>query len=483
MKKKYFLFVFLIGAMLFCGCNATNTFKNTNINGQTISGLDTAQATQKIKDILSEQKQKIDIQLVCNDNTYHIKGSEIDVDFDQISSQTLQKAKPNVFQKINSLMGKQNDIFVSNLQIIGDLDNQIDQIASQIDCEPSGLEVTFCQDPQNPFVVSEPVDGFVVNKTLLKQQILENLENQSSFSLQVPTIPKVNQLSAQDIQQNLQKRSSFSTNYSSSVDGRKHNVQLALSAFNGLKVDAGQEVSFNDVVEQKIDDNDFQTAKIILNGQFVNGKGGGVCQASTTLYNALILADIQILEVHPHSLPVSYVPLAFDAMVNRGTSDLRFKNNLEKPIYIKTWGDETDAYVEIWGQPFDQGVSVQRRAEFVGTIPHPGDKIVADTEGLYADKITFKGEYYRVKMPQEGYESKAYIQYLQDGQVVQEKLLRHEYYQPQYGIIYEGTQQVYEGVTLPENDVKFIPAQQQQNTNDQNLQSKLENTNPSEYNP
>lgn len=472
----------IVCAFLFCGCQM-DTYKNTNVNGQTISGLDTVQATQKINDILNQQKNNIDIKLVHGEDTFHLKGEDFDADFVSISNQTLQKVKPNFLQRLNSFRGKQNNITISNVDLVGNLDEKIDEIAQSIDCEPSGLEVQFGNDKNQPFVITDAVDGCVVNKSLLKQQILENLQTKNDFTLQIPTVPKVNQLSVQDIQENLQKRSEFSTNYSSSVDGRKFNVQLALSAFNGLKVEPEQEVSFNDVIDQKIDDDDFQTAKIILNGQFVNGKGGGVCQASTTLYNALLLADIEILEVHPHSLPVSYVPLAFDAMVNRGTSDMRFRNNLDKPFYIKTWGDETDAYVEIWGPAFEDGKQVQRRAEFVGTIPHPGDKIIPDTEGQFADKITFKGEYYRAKMPQEGYESKAYIQYLQDGEVVEEKLIRHEYYQPQYGLIYEGTQEVYEGVTLPENDVKFIPAQQQNNINDQNVNDKIQSDNPSQYNP
>ena len=149
-----------------------------------------------------------------------------------------------------------------------------------------------------------------------------------------------------------------------------------------------EEVSFNLVTGDKTPENGYQKAKIILNGVYVDGYGGGACQASTTLYNALILADLEILEVNPHSLPVSYVPLAFDAMVSEGYSDLRFKNNLEYPIYIKTWGDETRAYVQIYGQPLEEGLEIVRRAEFIGTIPHEGDTIVKDENKEYADQIT-----------------------------------------------------------------------------------------------
>ena len=410
-----------------------------------------------------------------------LNGSDFENDLNKLSQDVLQKTKPNIVQKINVFNRKHNSIKINNIDLTNNLDKKIDEIALQIDCEPSGGDVLLNEN--GDFTVSETIDGCIVNKQLLKEQIHHNLKNNSNIEIEIPIVPKVSPISKQELEEQLQKRSEFSTNYSSSVDGRKHNVQLALSAFNGFKVEVGQEVSFNDIVNSKISSDEFKTAKVILNGEFVDGKGGGICQASTTLYNALLLADIEILEVHPHSLPVAYVPLAFDAMVNQGSADLKFKNNLESPIYFKTWGDETNAYVEIWGPAFEEGRSVRRRADFVGTLPHPGDKIVPDTEGKYSDKITFKGEYYRVKMPQEGYESKAVIEYLQDGKVVDEKLIRHEYYGAQYGVIYEGTEDLIDGIELPENDVKFIPPQQQNHSNQEIADNKIEKQNPTEYNP
>ena len=131
----------------------------------------------------------------------------------------------------------------------------------------------------------------------------------------------------EDLKQKTILRSKFSTNYSKSTENRKSNVRTALGAFNGQIIMPEQEVSFNEITGARTKENGYKPANIILNGVYVQGSGGGVCQASTTLYNALLLSNIEILEVSKHSLPASYVPLALDAMVSEGISDLKFKNN------------------------------------------------------------------------------------------------------------------------------------------------------------
>ena len=209
-----------------------------------------------------------------------------------------------------------------------------------------------------------------------------------------------------------------------------------------------------------------------------------MCQASTTLYNALLLSNIEILEVSKHSLPASYVPLALDAMVSDEISDLKFKNNTTSPLYIKTWGDDTNVYVEIYGIALPNGEYYKTRSEFVRVLPHSGDRIIQDIAGEYSNKVTFKGEYFRLKYPHEGYEANAYLQHFSaDGTLLDEKLIRHEIYQPQEGIIVEGTEDVYEGVSLPKNDVKYIPPQTKSASNEQDISKKIVGGDGEKYNP
>jgi vancomycin resistance protein YoaR len=250
-----------------------------------------------------------------------------------------------------------------------------------------------------------------------------------------------------------------------------------------MTIQPDEEISFNKVIGDTTPEKGYQKAKIILNGQYVDDFGGGVCQASTTLYNALILSDIEIQEVNPHSLPVSYVPLAFDAMVSDGYSDLKFKNNLDYPIYIKAWGDDEKAYVNIYGSPLEEGEEIRRKAEFIEIIPHQGDIIIKDEKREYSDKITYAGEYLRIKYPQEGYRSKAYICYYKDEKLIEQKLIRDEVYKPQKGIVIEGVETLGEGMIIPENEVKIIPPQISAKTNNNSINKKITEQNPSEYNP
>ena len=90
----------------------------------------------------------------------------------------------------------------------------------------------------------------------------------------------------------------------------------------------------------------------------------------------------------------------------------------------------------------------------------------------------------RLKYPQEGYEAKAYLQkYSSDGVLLEEKMIRHEIYNAQEGIIIEGTEEIYDGITLPDNDVKFIPPQMASNTNKDNVSNKVSGKTAEKYNP
>ncbi|HAG10692.1 MAG TPA: vanomycin resistance protein VanB [Desulfotomaculum sp.] len=119
--------------------------------------------------------------------------------------------------------------------------------------------------------------------------------------------------------------------------GRTYNIRVAANALDGLLAPPGQEVSFNKVVGPRSSEAGYKNAKVIINGEFVDGIGGGVCQVSTTLYNAIILSNLEILERTNHSLPIQYIPIGRDATVVYGLSDLRFRNNTESFIYIRSF--------------------------------------------------------------------------------------------------------------------------------------------------
>lgn len=130
--------------------------------------------------------------------------------------------------------------------------------------------------------------------------------------------------------------SAYSTSFDPTNVGRTYNIRVAAAALDGLLVPPGQEISFNQVVGPRSTDAGYKNAQVIINNEFVEGIGGGVCQVSSTLYNAILLANLEILERTNHSLPVAYVPMGRDATVVYGAIDLKFRNNTESYIYIRS---------------------------------------------------------------------------------------------------------------------------------------------------
>lgn len=126
---------------------------------------------------------------------------------------------------------------------------------------------------------------------------------------------------------------SFSTSFAKSGEHRRHNIALAARAIDGCALLSGETFSFNAVVGERTEERGFETANIIVNGDFVKGVGGGVCQVSTTLYNAVLLAGLTPTHAAAHSRPVSYVGYARDCTVSSAI-DFTFVNETPYPLYI-----------------------------------------------------------------------------------------------------------------------------------------------------
>ena len=230
-------------------------------------------------------------------------------------------------------------------------------------------------------------------------------------------------------------RSSFYTTYATSTDERKSNIALAAKSLNGTFVDVGAEFSFNRTVGERTVKRGYKVAKIIVGGEFVDGVGGGVCQVSTTLYNAILLAGLKITEYHAHSLPVSYVAPSFDAMVNSGSADLRFINDTFNPIIIYAHADGQRLLIEIHGQK--QNLSIERYSVVTERIPCEKEQVILDEKGEYPD--LFVGEYRFIKYGKAGCKSEGYIVAKKDGKVIFNRKIRSDKYNSTRGIVVYGT--------------------------------------------
>ncbi|WP_147534651.1 VanW family protein [Bacillus marasmi] len=128
----------------------------------------------------------------------------------------------------------------------------------------------------------------------------------------------------------------YTTNFNPSVVGRNKNIELSAAAIHNVIVGVNDYFSFNTTVGPSDEAHGYQPAQEAVNGQLVMGIGGGICQTSSTLYNAVDQIGVAYVELHHHSVTVGYVPTGRDATVSYGGVDFRFQNTTGAPFLIST---------------------------------------------------------------------------------------------------------------------------------------------------
>ena len=217
-----------------------------------------------------------------------------------------------------------------------------------------------------------------------------------------------------------EKISSYTTYFNENDRGRCENIAIAAELISGITVQPYGEFSFNQTVGKRTEEAGFQKAKIIQNGEYVLGTGGGVCQVSTTLYNAALKSGLTVTEFHPHSLQVSYVPPSRDAMVST-QSDLCFINPHSFPV-------------RLIADVFEGGV----RVSFSGKKDACRYEIVSQvlSETPPPTPIVKEGEREEIlRSPKNGVKSEAYLERYVGDKLVSRKRLRTDEYRPVQGII------------------------------------------------
>ena len=143
---------------------------------------------------------------------------------------------------------------------------------------------------------------------------------------------------------------SFHTDYSSSAAGRAKNVQNGAEKINGSVIYPGEQFSVYEAVSPFDAENGYELAGSYENGTTVQTYGGGICQVSTTLYNAVILSELQVDERYNHSMIVTYVQPSMDAAIAGTAKDLKFTNSTDAPIYIEGYTSGGQIYFTIYGE-------------------------------------------------------------------------------------------------------------------------------------
>ncbi len=240
----------------------------------------------------------------------------------------------------------------------------------------------------NGFQVTQGQSGYVVDEAGSARAIKDFVQN--SWNAENATINLVVKedvpLGSEDLNLVKDVLGTYTTNYKTSGASRSANVANGCSLINGTTIYPGQEFSVLDTITPFTRENGYFPAGSYLNGIVVESIGGGICQVSTTLYNAVLLAELDVTERHNHSMIVTYVsPSADAAIAESGGKDFKFVNNTEYPIYIEgsTTADKNITFTIYGVETRDKGHKVTYESEVLETIPASEDQyVMTSSEGI-----------------------------------------------------------------------------------------------------
>lgn len=247
---------------------------------------------------------------------------------------------------------------------------------------------------------------------------------------------------------------SFYTSYDNADQNRNINLVIGARVINTI-IEPGGVFALSEYLEPITAKNGYKNSKVILNGKLVDGIGGGICQVASTLYNSVLLTDLEIVARQNHSLPVGYIPLGRDATYASNVIDFKFKNPTQYPVYVESYCENNRLYVNIFG---NESLKPDHEIKF----EHVVAEIIPAPETKYEDDPTLpKGQKVQDLAALDGKKVKLYKCTYKDGKLVDRVLENNSYYRPRAAIVRVGTKEegpaVGEPGTVKPDDGHKIP--------------------------
>ena len=255
-----------------------------------------------------------------------------------------------------------------------------DSIVAYVNRDPVNASVAAFDFNTRSFTFDSDVPGAYIDPEELYNQVIGKLDGGEKYaSITVEPEMLLAQVTKAELMNSFHKVSSYTTETTSNAN-RNTNIELSAAAINGTTVLPGETFSFNKATGQRTAEKGYREATAISGGQSVPEVGGGVCQTSSTLFNAVARANLEIVERSPHAWPSSYVAKGMDATVNWPNLDFKFKNNTDWPVFIVAYYKSRKVTVELYGMGLGDGVSIDLESEVIRTIePSSEIKYVQNT--------------------------------------------------------------------------------------------------------
>lgn len=382
-----FIYLSIIIIIAFSTVGIAPVYKDKKIHKNiTIENISVGKLTKEEAVNILEKTYPLDnFNITYNNESWTIKPEDIELSFhieervDEALNYTRSKSIWNNIKRKGKLnINKPYNIKIKATYNEVKLSKQLEKIYEKVNVE--AVDATFYVEPSGEIKRSESKEGRDVDISKLKDDIYNMINKKKIKDINLPVLTLYPKTSTKQVKSINSILGQFSTSFNDSTS-RGSNIHVAGESTSDVLLMPGETFSYNKKTGARNWVNGYQSAPIIVGGRVVNGEGGGVCQVSTTIYNAALLSGLTIDEVHNHSLPSRYAPRGRDATVSYGYTDLKFTNPYTHPVYIKNIVGNGAITSKIYGCNLDRERIVIRMEE-----EYLKDKITVKTYRLYLDE-------------------------------------------------------------------------------------------------
>lgn len=414
-------------------------FRNgISVNGVSLGGMTMDEAKKALKPVEESLVGDIGFTVEYGEESVEIGRDYFDVSYDteKILNEAILIANDGSYESLRLQIaelerdGKQYSI---NCTIVPDTDRMaqvVTEAAETLNVEPVDASIKpnpdSVYDGGDRFKIKGGKNGYMAHTEQAVNEIVSRAKAGDYGTITITGEEVEPEISKSDLEKYVVLRAKYKSSYGHSpynAPNRVANIIKACGIVNGTVLNyegSGKKYKFsiNDCLGPRTEQGGWLPAPGFVSGgaQSVDSPGGGVCHVSSTLYNAVVRADLQIVSRINHSSHVGYVPWGLDATISTGGPDFKFANNTKHPIYIFMWVDQKKQTVncEIWGEPFPSRFDrIDFYAELIEEIPP------TETEYI-VDKTLAPNFWYVFNHAKTGYKYQSYVQYYKNDKPVGE---------------------------------------------------------------
>lgn len=441
MKPTLLLQYILILLLLVCACTAPSpgSLQEAQAQGATlgrqiyIDGVDVSGMTvQEARDALAQAHANAlavwEYEFVAGADALTLSAASLPIHFDVDAALSQALALPSYVPA-----GEIRSLSCQPQAELADLRAALDDALSPLNQPAQDAQAVY--DPASgAFAFTQAESGRQVDVPALAQTLQAAIQSGSREPIQVPFQEQAPAYTLEQAQAEHQLICQFSTSFAGSTYGKKnrvHNIQKAAELIDGVEVKPGQEFDMNETLGDRNQENGWKEAAGIRDGAYVQEYGGGVCQVSSTLYNAVLMADLTVTERHHHSWPLGYIDAGRDATISTDGPNFRFLNSSGLPVTLSAQVDleEKTITVGIYGAPLPEGRSIRIRSEKTATLEDLGTE-------YQVDPSLAPGEVVEVRESRRGCVAVTYKEYYDaQGQLIDTQQVTEDKYRSIQGLV------------------------------------------------